>query len=286
MRNMILGTDWWTDCDDVAALRLLARKHQAGEIRLLGVILNACMEDSAASLSAFLTTEGLPEIPIGIDLAATDFGMREVMYQPRLAKLPHRYTNATAEEGVALYVRLLEAAETPVDILEIGYPQVLAALLREHRALVEQKVAKLWIMAGNWEQETGLENNFARNARSRRAGEYLCANWPGEITFLGWEVGNTVITGTTVTDENDPMRRAFLDIGYVNGRSSWDPMLCLLACIGDETAAGYRTVRGRAFVNGETGENRFVRDPAGPQAYVIKQMPDEWYAREIDALIQ
>ena len=24
MRNMILGTDWWTDCDDAVAIRLLS----------------------------------------------------------------------------------------------------------------------------------------------------------------------------------------------------------------------------------------------------------------------
>ena len=25
MKNFILGTDWWTDCDDAVALRLLTR---------------------------------------------------------------------------------------------------------------------------------------------------------------------------------------------------------------------------------------------------------------------
>lgn len=28
MRKFILGTDWWTDCDDVVALRILARAHK------------------------------------------------------------------------------------------------------------------------------------------------------------------------------------------------------------------------------------------------------------------
>lgn len=30
MRNFILGTDWWTDCDDVVAIRILVRAHLSG----------------------------------------------------------------------------------------------------------------------------------------------------------------------------------------------------------------------------------------------------------------
>lgn len=46
MRNVILGTDWWTDCDDAVAVRLLANLHRAGHLRLLGVAVSGCMEDS------------------------------------------------------------------------------------------------------------------------------------------------------------------------------------------------------------------------------------------------
>lgn len=34
MRNFILGTDWWTDCDDAVAVRLLTRYMKQGKIRL------------------------------------------------------------------------------------------------------------------------------------------------------------------------------------------------------------------------------------------------------------
>ena len=44
MRNMILGTDWWTDCDDAVAVRLVCRAVKEQKIRLLGVGINACME--------------------------------------------------------------------------------------------------------------------------------------------------------------------------------------------------------------------------------------------------
>ena len=42
MRRVILGTDWWTDCDDVAALRICARAHKRGLWQLMGVCIDAC----------------------------------------------------------------------------------------------------------------------------------------------------------------------------------------------------------------------------------------------------
>ena len=49
-RRFILGTDWWTDCDDCIAMQLLCLAHKNGAAKLLGVGINACMEYSAASV--------------------------------------------------------------------------------------------------------------------------------------------------------------------------------------------------------------------------------------------
>ena len=174
MRNFILGTDWWTDCDDVVALRLLARAHKAKEIELLGIVLNGCMEYSVASLEGFLNTEGVSDIPIGIDLDATDFGGNPP-YQKRLARHAEKYRdNTEAENAVRLYRRILNDAESPVELIEIGYPQVLASLLQSEGdeisplsgvELVKRKVSKIWMMAGKWDEDSAKENNFARKDR-------------------------------------------------------------------------------------------------------------------------
>ena len=52
MRKIILGTDWWTDCDDIVALRVLTRAAKNKDIDLIGIIINACMDFSAASVDA------------------------------------------------------------------------------------------------------------------------------------------------------------------------------------------------------------------------------------------
>ena len=64
MRHFLLGTDWGEDCDDAVAVRILARKHRAGEIELCGIGINTRFEESVPSLVAFLESEGV-RVPLG-----------------------------------------------------------------------------------------------------------------------------------------------------------------------------------------------------------------------------
>ena len=294
MRNFILGTDWWTDCDDVVALRLLARAHKTREINLLGIIINACMEHSVTSLEGFLNTEEVYDLPIAIDLNATDFGGNPP-YQKRLSQFANNYhSNAEAEDAVKLYRTILASADSPIELIEIGYPQVLTALLQSKPddiskldgvELVKNKVSKIWMMAGKWDKNPDKENNFARNERSRVAANIFCDICPVPITFLGWEVGASVITGGYL-EKNDPLYLALCDHGSCDGRSSWDPMLCLLALIGNEEKAEYSVVIGTASVDASTGENYFTVNSEGPHKYVVKQKEDTYYADAINKLIK
>lgn len=292
-RKMILGTDWWTDCDDAVAVRILARAAKRGEIELCGICINAAMEHSVASLDGFLHKEGLLDIPLGIDLAATDFGGAP-SYQARLAAYAVRYTkNTDACDAVSLYRKILAEADAPIEILEIGFPQVLTALLestgdefspKSGMELIRERVKHTWVMAGKWDKDGERENNFCRNARSRVAAEKLCRLWPVPITFLGWEIGYDVISGSRLRS-GDVLRDVLVDHGSPNGRSSWDPMLVLLALTGDAHAAGYETVVGRASVDPESGGNYFTPDENGSHAYVVKARENDYYRDAIDRLI-
>lgn len=129
------------------------------------------------------------------------------------------------------------------------------------------------------------ENNFCRNARSRLAGSVLCGLCPVPITFLGFEVGFGVISGDKL-DHSDALYRVLEDHGSAAGRHSWDPMTVVLALIGDEEKAGYDTVVGYASVDPESGANRFIRDENGKHRFVVKKYPNEYYADQINHLIQ
>lgn len=285
MRKFIIGTDWWTDCDDAVALALAAKAAVSNEIELLGVGINACMEYSVASLTNFLESFGLHGVPIGIDREATDFGGHPP-YQKRLAMLTDNTPgNDAAPDAAEMYIDILSSLDGTAEVIEIGYPQVLARAMQLNPKLFRQKVSKIWMMAGKWDEDRGKENNFARNIRSARGGHDVCLNSPIPITFLGFEVGRTVIAGGKA-DRSGTLFRVLEDHGSPNGRYAWDPMLVLTALIGDEEKAGYRTVRGTASVDEKTGENTFKEDPNGLHMYLVKTRPDEYYRDEIDNLLK
>lgn len=294
MRRFILGTDWWTDCDDAVAIRVLAAAAAREEITVAGVVVNAYMPESAASALGYLAHEGL-RVPVALDRAATDYGGRP-SYQHRVAEtLGASYGDADCEEPVPMLRRLLAASpDGATEFIEIGYPQCLAALLASAPdgvsplggiELVRKKVSRLWMMAGNYENEArGRENNFARNARSAAAGAAVCRDWPTPVTFLGWEAGASVLSGGKL-DPRDVLAQILADHGSARGRSSWDPMTVCLALHGSPEAAGYRSVCGRVSVDDATGENSFIRDAAGMHEYVVKTRPDAAYAEEIDTIL-
>ena len=294
MRKLILGTDWWTDCDDAVALRLIARAVKADKIQLLGVGINACMACSVASLKSFFISEGIENVPIGIDINATDFGGNPP-YQRRLAdRLSQSVTNADAEDAVRLYRKILAADDDgKIEIVEIGYLQVVAALLvsqgddispKTGLELVSEKVSKFWVMAGKWDADGEKENNFCRNFRSRVAGIVFCKLCPVPITFLGWEIGYGVLSGGNL-NKDDILYQVLKDHGSSNGRHSWDPMLVLMALCGDEEDAGYKTVLGTASVDAETGANYFVKSSEGRHRFVIKKHENSYYEKKINSLI-
>ncbi len=292
---IILGTDWWTDCDDIVAMRVLAWANDEGLIKIKGINIDACMPFSAPSLDAYLTAEGLPNINIGIDLSATDYE-GETVYQEWLAQKPHRFDrNEDYEESIHLYRRILAASEEKVDILEIGFSSVLARLLDSKpdelsplsgKELIKQKVGKLWMMAGKWDEPNGKEYNFSVSEKAMRSGEKICSEWPTPVTFLGFEIGFTVITGDTLTGKNDILKNSMRVARSPLGRFSWDPMLVLMACIHDEAKAGYKLIKGTASVNGKTGENNFVQDINGRHGYVIKLKDDDFYKNSINRILE
>ncbi len=286
--SILHGTDWWTDCDDVAALRLLCRAHKAGEINLCCVGIDSVMEYSAPSVSAFLESEGV-SVPIGIDRAAVRDG-GGCRYQKLLAAYPHAVAaNGDCPEAWRLYRKTLAELPGKAEITEVGFPEIIMQLLQSGPDelsplngidLVKEKVDRIWLMAGKWDVSPVREYNLTAYPACCAAGHYICENAPVPLIFLGYEVGLDVITGTGLPEE-DLLRKAFIANGAADGRHSWDPMTVEAAILGSPAAAGYRTVHGRAYVDEHTGENTFIPGD-GNHAYLVKTMPDEQYAERIN----
>ncbi len=291
MRNFILGTDWGEDCDDAVAVRLLLRAHKNGEINFLGAGINTRTEYSAPSLYAFMESENCI-LPIGVDknCPKSDWQNR---YQPRLAKLTDKKDD-DFEDAVRLYRRLICEAQGKVEILEIGFLQVLAGAIasgpddispKTGIELFKEKVEKVWCMGGKWTADGEKEFNLSYTPFACQAANYVCDNCPVPITFLGWEVGAHLITGDTLA-KDDILRQIILDWGSDCGRESWDPMLCLLAIVGDNEKAGYDTVKGTAWINPENGANYFKRSDDGKHLFVVKKFEDSYYINAINKRVE
>ncbi|MBQ9552424.1 MAG: nucleoside hydrolase [Clostridia bacterium] len=284
MRRFIAGTDWWTDCDDAMAMRLLARAAKRGEIALDGVGINACMPYSCASLREFFALEGLDGVPIGIDREATDYGGRPP-YQERLAKRSgDPFRNEQAPDAAELYLSVLRQAAEPVEIVEIGFTQVVAAALKKEPKLFAEKVAHVWMMAGKWDEPNGREYNFSAAPRTSRAAAEFLRGCPAPITFLGFETAVDVIVGGKLA-EGDHLRQVLVDHGSPNGRCAWDPMLVRVALRGDPAAAGFTCVTGTASVDPETGCNQFAPAPNGKHRYLVRTRPIAYYEEELNRMI-
>ncbi|MBQ3519451.1 MAG: hypothetical protein IJA31_09045 [Clostridia bacterium] len=288
----ILGTDWWSDCDDCMALRLLCWAHKQGYIDFKGVVINACMQYSVPSVVSFLRLEKV-DIPVGIDINATDFhgiGRYQKKLANRFSDLPQ---NEDVLDGVTLYRKLLAESDKKVEIAEIGFTQVLADLLDSPAdeyspltgiELVREKCEKLWVMAGKWDNlKSGKEHNFCNNQRSINGGIRLCKNWPTEIVFLGFEIGFDVISGGNLKKE-DFLHVALADNICPLGRSSWDPMLVLLALVNDFEKAGYEYKQGTASLD-DDGANHFVFSDDGKHRFVIKTHRSVWYKNRINEIL-
>jgi len=291
MRSFILGTDWGEDCDDAVAVRVLARSNNKGRINLLGVGINTHTEYSAPSLHRFLELEGC-NIPVGVDkfCEKSDWQNR---YQPRLAKQTDK-KDSDFEDAVRVYRRLIVNSEDQVEIIEVGFLQVLANTLLSQAddisplsgmELFEKKVRKVWIMGGRWDIQGGKEFNFSYTPFACEAASIVLEKCPCEITLLGWEVGAGLITGDNL-NKDDYLCTAISDWGSREGRESWDPMTCMMAIIGDEGEAGYDVARARVWVDPATGKNYFTPDEASNRKFVIKAQPDVYYKNMINKEIE
>ena len=285
-KGIILDTDWWTDVDDAMAVRLLKSLQDQGKIEAKGICLAALDSQSVATLSGLMHYEGLDDVPLGADYEATDFP-GEAVYRQTIIDDPRAkglYTKTEdCSDCVDFYTKILKESKDKIDIVTIGFPNCIARLLEAEPELVKSKVGHLWMMAGRYPE--GREYNICCAPRSSRAAAYVCENWPTEITFLGWEVGDVVRAGGKLK-EGDLVHNILVAHGSAQGRCAWDPLTLLLAAEGLPEAAGFTAVRGRCKVNAEDGSNTFEESPDGPHSYVVMAHEPEFYASWLDSLLE
>jgi inosine-uridine nucleoside N-ribohydrolase len=137
-------------------------------------------------------------------------------------------------------------------------------------------------MAGGF--PSGKEFNIHMDSH---ASKFCFENWPTEIVFSGFEIGEKVKTGIRLVNRSgpdNPVREAFRiamagsaeDHG---GRMSWDQTAIIIAIYGPDPF--FTSIKGKIMVNSD-GSNKWEDNPGGKHCYVKFKMTPESISKFIE----
>ncbi|MEP7317598.1 MAG: nucleoside hydrolase [Panacibacter sp.] len=296
---IIFDTDIAPDYDDVGAMALLHAFADKGEATILATISCNAFETTAPTLSVLNTYFNRPLIPIGITKKALpNKDCSQQWAQAIIAKYPHALqNNDAAEDAVQLYRKILSAQpDKSVTIVSVGFFTNLADLLNsgadeysqlDGKALVIKKVKQLVSMAARIDKDgkTGYEFNVMIDAA---ASKKVFSEWPTPVTISGFEIGEKILTGIRLINnnniQNSPVKDAFeVALKKDNntlGRNSWDETAVLIAVRGIAPYFSYKKIN---FEIKDDGQN--VTIPGEKFTYLTFKQTPEAIAKIIEDLM-
>ena len=301
--RIIFDTDIGNDVDDVLALSVLHAFQSRDECELLAVTITKPDELAGPFVDAVNTFYGRPNIPIGFTHAGlknepSKFLPLAETKDGRKLRYPHRLKRSSdAPEATALLRQVLSRQpDRSVVLIQVGYFSNFAALLDTPgdaasplagRALVEQKVNLLSVMAGSFKTNRhDLEYNVVQDLP---ASKRLVQNWPTPIVWSGFEIG-IAVPYPAVSIERDfgylphhPAAEAYcLYNPPPHERPTWDLTSVLYAVRPDR---GYFGLSSPGQVTVEVdGFTRFTPTPEGRDRFLT--LNDIQAARVKEALVQ
>ena len=291
-RPVIVDTDWFTDLDDVFALRVVTWAARRNLINLRGVNFSVTSTSSQAAIMGLLAYDGLAGVPVstGPYTAFSPTGTNS--YNAAMVAATTSPAVPSTLDALSMYRTLLARSIVPVDIISTGTLSNLQELLQSPAdsispltglQLVTAKVGTLWMTGGAW--PSGSEYNLITNPS---AASYVFANWPGKIVMNGSGPMQNVPSGAGAVGNlpaADPVSvAAAAYAGGTGGRPSWDPATAYIAIWGSLTSAGFTGTTGTATVNASTGANTFAAG-AGKHTYVTSALPDRAYQAWLESVI-
>lgn len=294
--RLILDTDLGPDCDDVGAMALMHCLADSGEVKILATVSSNADERVVPGIEVINGYFNRPDIPVAVTKSPTAVSLTSLHQSKWTDALPARYPHPTAKssdapDAVRLYRELLsQQPDQSVVICTIGFFTNLRALLESPsdaysaltgRELVARKVKRLVAMAGEF--PAGREFNVYCDAE---ASKVVAEQWPTEIIFSGFEIGDKVFTGRRLVGmpvENSPVKEAYamsVAGGDDEDRMSWDQTAVLVAIKG--AAPYFDMERGRFSVTSDEGANGWEVDPQGPHARLLFRQTPEQIAEAIE----
>jgi hypothetical protein len=220
---LVIDTDLFSNADDVGALATAFALQQRGEARVLAIGLStrtslpSVARSSWRCVAAIAQFYGAGSVPIGSHQPHDGNQVNTDEFAGPCGQLADP---ATPPPGSAVRVYRRALAGGPdgrVTMVGVGYSQNLAALLDSPaddispltgRQLITRKVQELVLMAGGYPHRAG-ENNLQGDVRSAQR---LADAWPTPVIWSGYEVGDAVHTGSTISTTHptdSPVRVAY-----------------------------------------------------------------------------
>lgn len=298
IQQVIFDTDIGPDYDDVGAIAMLNNMADKGEVDILATI--SCNHHylTGPTLEIFNTYFKRPYVPIAVPKGlAANLGATQKWPQILMEKYPHKFnTNDDFPNAVTLYRKILsEAKDSSIVIVAVGFLTNLSDLLNSPKdkisnqtgfELVSKKVKKLVSMAGKFPE--GREYNVYKDTVSAIN---VFNNWPTEVIFSGWEIGNEIKTGLRLINNkklhNSPVKDTYahsipMQKQDAEGRMSWDQTAVLVGIRGADPYFGVR--QGTARI-GNNGQNYWIDDSSGKHYYLIQKMEYKKLTNEIEDLM-
>lgn len=297
MIKILLDTDLGSDCDDAGALAVLHKMADKGLCEILAVTHCSSGVCGAVTIQAINDWYKRPEIPIGIYkkrefLTAGNY----IKYSKPLSEAYLQNNDMPQIEDAVRVMRKTLVENKDVVIAVIGMSNNIAQLLKSEAddisslsgmELVKQSVKCMYVMGGHFSDLTYGEYNIVTDIESAR---YVSENFPMPICYIGFEVGDKVITGRNLKKQpqENPVRQAYYiwNMSILKkeffGRSSWDPITVYCAVIEDNHLYIKSSPKQITF----DGDGCVVMRDGGKDCYMIAKASDAEVQNTIDELLQ
>jgi hypothetical protein len=289
--RIIFDTDMDSDCDDAGSLAVLHALADRGEAEILATVVSSKNPWSAPCVDAINTYYGRGDLPIGVPKGAG--AAKESKYARKIAEqFPQDLgPGDKAPDAMRVYREVLSREQDQgVVLVTVGYLTNVADLLklpardgRPSGAELAKAKVRLWVcMGGNFVGRPARDdlklgnNNFTYD---KAAALYAVQNWPGEVMFVGREIGSVpsgLKAGARLkeTPEGNPVRMAYQHWfgGEPKDRHLADPTTVLFAVRG---LRDYWDAETRGSMDLQPDMTfRWRDDPDKPQGYLLKRNVD------------
>ena len=280
---VILDTDMGNDVDDALALAMLHAFETRGDAHILAVTVSKGNPWAAEYVRLENEFYGRGEIPVGLvrDGKTPDDGK----FVRAVCEKHGRTPDKIWPDAVDLLQTTLQAQpDHSVVLFQIGFSTNLARLLDSPGGLelAKRKVLRLYVMAGNFRRPQPEYNVVTDIPAARK----VFRDWPTEIVFSGFEIGEAVLfPAQSILEDfaaNNPVSEAYkLYEKMPYDRPTWDLTAVLAGLRGDR---GYfaQSTTGDVAVQ-DNGNTTFEPNTHGKRTYLT--IPDGGVARIREALV-